>query len=77
MLAADSGVSPLSAHDIQRLLERLFHDTSAPPDVAIEAFTVTAAALYGWCDPAAVDEAIAMIGSPIPRVAQRQAPAVN
>ena len=69
--------TPLSPTDIQRLLQSIF--TEAPADLAIEAFAVTAASLYGWCDPDDVDAALALISMPIapPRPPRRQAAAVN
>ena len=54
----------MSRTEIQRLLQTLFHDTTAPPAIAIEAFSVTAADLYYWCDPADVDVALGKISSP-------------
>lgn len=62
---------PLSAalprHDIVRFLQSLFHDPGALSSITIEAFAVTAASLYGWCDPADVDAALAMISMPVPK----------
>lgn len=50
--------SPLPSADIQRLLQGIFTDPAAPTDLAIEAFAVTAASLYGWCNAAEVDHAV-------------------
>lgn len=56
--------TPLTIDDIQRILQSLL---SQPGDT-IEAFAVTAASLYGWCDPVAVDAALAMCAAvPIPQ----------
>lgn len=55
--------SPLPRRDIQVLLCSIFHDRAAPSAAAVEALTVTAASLYGWCDPADVDAALAMVGT--------------
>jgi hypothetical protein len=49
---------PLLPADIQRLLQGIFTDPAAPPELAIEAFAVTAASLYDWCNPAEVDLAL-------------------
>lgn len=74
-------VTPLSKTDIQRLLQQIFN--SAPADLAIEAFAVTAAALYGWCDPDDIDAALAMISLPFVPIptsihdVRRQSYAVN
>lgn len=61
---------PLSAalprHEILRFLQALFHDPGALSSITIEAFAVTAASLYGWCDPTDVDAALAMIATPAP-----------
>jgi len=57
----------MSRTEIQRLLQTLFHDPHAPPLIAIEAFTVTAAALCTWCDPVDVDAALELSTVPVPR----------
>lgn len=57
-------LSPLAASDIRQFLQGIFDDPSAPPDLAIEAFSVTAASLYGWCKPIDIERAMAML-SPI------------
>lgn len=72
-VTVSDAASPLSRTDIQRLLQSIFAE--APTELAIEAFAVTAASLYGWCNPVDVDAAVAMISMPIPP--QRQAVAVN
>lgn len=61
MLAPKVSVSPLPSQDIQRLLQGIFEGDGAPTDLAIEAFAVTAASLYGWCDPRDIDLALSMI----------------
>lgn len=43
----------------------MFHDSAAPPSVAIEAFTTTAAALYDWCAPGDVDAALETMNRPL------------
>ncbi len=59
-------LSPLPSSDIQKLLQGIFSDPVAPPAMAIEAFTVTAAALYGWCNHAEVDRAVLSSWRPLP-----------
>lgn len=58
-------LSPLPPADIRQLLQGIFADPTAPPDLAIEAFSVTAAALYGWCKPADIERAMTFL-SPLP-----------
>lgn len=63
-----SRLSPITTTDIAKLLQGIFSDPDAPTDLALEAFAVTAASLYGWCDPADVERAVATV-SPIRAVA--------
>ncbi len=62
MLVGDRPVPPLPSDDIKQILQGIFTDTSAPPDLAIEAFAVTAASLYGWCNAPDIDQAVSSIG---------------
>ena len=55
-------VIPLQVDDIKQVLHGIFCDPSAPPDLAIEAFAVTAASLYSWCNGKDVDQAVSSIG---------------
>ena len=63
------GPDPLATPDIQRLLQGIFTDPAVPADLAIEAFAVTAASLYGWCDPTHIERALELVSTvmPVPR----------
>jgi hypothetical protein len=62
-------LSPLPPSDIQRFLQGIFTDPAAPVDLAIEAFAVTAASLYGWCKPGDIELAMSLLAPqmPVPR----------
>jgi hypothetical protein len=64
----DARPDPLASHDIQKLLQGIFTDPAAPTDLAIEAFAVTAASLYGWCKPTDIECALTLLSPmPVPR----------
>jgi hypothetical protein len=60
------GARPLLTDDIQRLLQGIFTDPAAPVELALEAFTVTAASLYSFCSAADIDAAIGRVRPSIP-----------